>query len=147
VGLPTNAVVAFALGCDMVNAGREIMLSIGCIRAKKCHTDRCPTGVTTQNPWLTHGLDPGLKVVRAANYLRTLRRDLRNVSVACEVAHPGLLTADDLDILSGHNVATSMRAVYGYEKGWGLASAADREEIVRLMDSAFASGTRDRFGD
>ncbi len=64
-----------------------------------------------------------------------------------EWAHPGLLTADDLDVLSGHNVATSMRAVYGYEKGWGLASAADREEIVRLMDSAFASGTRDRFGD
>ncbi len=40
-----------------------------------------------------------------------------------------------------------MRAVYGYEKGWGLASAADREEIVRLMDSAFASENRDRFGD
>ncbi len=58
VGLPTNAVVAFALGCDMVNAGREIMLSIGCIQAKKCHTDRCPTGVTTQNPWLPMAWTP-----------------------------------------------------------------------------------------
>jgi len=65
--------------------------------------------VTTQNPWLTYGLDPGLKAVRAANYIRTLRRDLRNVSVACVAAHPGLITADDVEVLSGHRLATSMR--------------------------------------
>ncbi len=65
-----------------------------------------PDGCDDAEPLAAHGLDPGLKAVRAANYLRTLRRDLRNVSVACGVAHPGLLTTDDLDVLSGHNVAT-----------------------------------------
>jgi glutamate synthase domain-containing protein 2 len=53
-----NAIVAFALGCDMVNIAREAMLAIGCIQAQKCHTDTCPTGVATQNAWLAHGLDP-----------------------------------------------------------------------------------------
>ena len=38
-GFPDNAVVAFALGADMVNVGREAMLSIGCVQAQKCHTD------------------------------------------------------------------------------------------------------------
>ena len=99
LGLPDNAVVAFALGCDMVNVGREAMLAVGCIQAQKCHTDRCPTGVATQNRWLTRGLDPDLKSVRAANYLKTLRRDLLKVSEACGVEHPALIDADAIELL------------------------------------------------
>ena len=94
LGLPDNAVVAFALGCDMVNVAREAMLAIGCIQAQKCHTDTCPTGVATQNAWLAHGLDPALKSVRAANYVKTLRRDLLKVAEACGVEHPGLIDTD-----------------------------------------------------
>ena len=88
LGVPENAVVAFALGVDMVNVGREAMMSIGCIQAQKCHTDHCPTGVATQNPWLVRGLDPELKSVRAANYIKSLRRDLWKVSEAMGVVHP-----------------------------------------------------------
>src|SRR3954469_23439278 len=58
LGLPENAMVAFALGADMVNVAREAMLSIGCIQSQKCHTDKCPTGIATQNQWLARGLDP-----------------------------------------------------------------------------------------
>ena len=49
LGLPDNAIVAFALGVDMVNVAREAMLALGCIQAQECHTDRCPTGVATQD--------------------------------------------------------------------------------------------------
>ena len=101
LGVPENAVVAFALGVDMVNVGREAMMSIGCIQAQKCHTDHCPTGVATQNPWLVRGLDPELKSVRAANYIKSMRRDLWKVSEAMGVVHPGLITPDDVDILDG----------------------------------------------
>lgn len=133
LGLPDNAVVAFALGADMVNVGREIMLSIGCIQSQKCHTDTCPTGIATQNPWLARGLDPTLKSERAANYIKTLRRDLLKVSEACGVEHPGLIATDDLDILEGVSSKTSLREVYDYEKGWGLPSVADQAAIVELM--------------
>ncbi|WP_278258669.1 glutamate synthase-related protein [Nocardioides convexus] len=67
--------MAFALGADLVNVAREAMLSIGCIQAQKCHTDHCPTGVATQNPWLVRGLDPVSKAERCAVYLRTLRKE------------------------------------------------------------------------
>jgi hypothetical protein len=100
-------VVAFALGADMVNVGREAMLAIGCIQAQKCHTDTCPTGVATQNKWLSHGLDPTLKSVRAANYVKTLRRDLLKVAEAAGVEHPGLIGAGDVEILTGQSVATA----------------------------------------
>ncbi len=140
LGLPDNAVVAFALGCDMVNIAREAMLAIGCIQAQKCHTDTCPTGVATQNPWLAHGLDPQLKSVRAANYIGTLRRDLVKVAEACGVEHPGLIDSSSVEVLTGRTASTPLGEVYGYEPGWGLPSAADREEIVRIMTAEAPQG-------
>ena len=133
LGLPDNAIVAFALGCDMVNVAREAMLAIGCIQAQKCHTDTCPTGVATQNPWLTRGLDPTLKSVRVANYIKTLRRDLLKVAEACGVEHPGLIDTASVEILDGRTAATALDQVYGYRPGWGLPSAADQAAIAELM--------------
>ena len=69
LGFPEAALLAFALGCDMINVGREAMMAIGCIQAQQCHTNHCPTGVATQNPWLVRGLDPTLKAARLANYI------------------------------------------------------------------------------
>ncbi|HET7690549.1 MAG TPA: FMN-binding glutamate synthase family protein [Nocardioidaceae bacterium] len=133
LGLPDNALVAMALGCDMVNVGREAMLAIGCIQAQKCHTDHCPTGVATQKPWLVHGLDPELKSVRCANYIKTLRRDLLRVSEAVGVDHPGLIDIDDIDILNGDESASTLREKFGYEPGWGGLSDVQRAQIVEIM--------------
>jgi glutamate synthase domain-containing protein 2 len=99
LGLPDNAVTAFALGADLVNVGREAMLAVWCIQAQKCHTGACPTGVATQNPWLAQGLDPVTKGARAANYVRTLRRDLLKVAETCGVPHPGLIGPDSIEVL------------------------------------------------
>ncbi len=132
-GLPDNALVAMALGCDMVNVAREAMLAIGCIQAQKCHTDHCPTGVATQKPWLVHGLDPGLKSVRAANYVKTLRRDLLRVAEAVGVEHPGLIDIDDIDILNGDETTTTLRDKFEYQPGWGGLGDAQRADVVRLM--------------
>lgn len=133
LGLPDNAVIAFALGADMVNVAREAMLSIGCIQSQKCHTDTCPTGVATQNPWLVHGLDPTLKSERCANYVTTLRKELMKVSAAVGVAHPALITARDVDIFCGDYEARSLAAVYGYKDGWGELSGTLADEIAAVM--------------
>ncbi|MGH3317585.1 MAG: FMN-binding glutamate synthase family protein [Nocardioidaceae bacterium] len=139
LGLPDNAVVAFGLGADMVNVGREAMLAVGCIQAQQCHTGRCPTGVATQDPWLAHGLDPASKSVRAANYVKTLRRDLLKVSEACGVEHPALIGPDSVEIVDTVSRGRKLRDVYGYRPGWGLPGAALEDEVVQLM-----SGRRER---
>ena len=74
LGFPETALLALALGCDMVNVAREAMLAIGCIQAQRCHTGHCPTGVATQNAWLPRGLDPTLKSARLANYVARCAR-------------------------------------------------------------------------
>jgi len=133
LGVPENAIVAFALGVDMINVARESMMSIGCIQAQRCHTDHCPTGVATQNPWLVRGLDPELKSVRAANYVKSLRRDLWKVSEAIGVVHPALITPDDIDILDGLSSHRSLREVYGYASDWGRLGPTLERDLVALM--------------
>jgi glutamate synthase (ferredoxin) len=135
LGLPDNAVVAFALGADMVNVAREAMLAAGCIQAQKCHTGECPTGVATQNPWLAHGLDPVSKSERVANYVKTLRRDLLKVSETCGVEHPALIGPDVVEILDTLAEGRLLDDVYGYEPGWGFPAARDRDEIVAIMSA------------
>lgn len=141
LGLPDNAVLAFALGCDMVSVAREAMLSVGCIQAQKCHTDTCPTGVATQKGWLTRGLVPDEKASRAANYITTLRRDLVKVSQACGVEHPGLITTDSVEIVDGRQDSRPLGDVYGYSPGMGLPSEADRAAVVRLMSGQSTGGS------
>jgi glutamate synthase domain-containing protein 2 len=135
LGLPENALLAFALGCDTVSVGREAMLSIGCIQAQRCHTNRCPTGVTTSSAWLQRGLDPALKSVRAANYLVQVRKELLQLSWACGVAHPALVTLDHLELIDDRFGTRGARDVFGYEPAWGVPSTTDRSEIADVPAS------------
>jgi glutamate synthase domain-containing protein 2 len=141
VGLPDSALLAMAMGADLLHTAREPMLAIGCIQAKKCHTDHCPTGVATQSPRLARGLDPTLKSVRCANYIKTLRRDLLKVSQAAGKDHPALLTTDDLEMLSGDSLWRSGSVLTGYPPAWGLPSQVDRDALSVLMQPAPAGGS------
>ena len=135
LGFPETALLAFCLGADLIAVGRESMLAIGCIQAQRCHTGHCPTGVATQNRWLVRGLDPTHKSARLANYVVTLRKELTRLSHACGVAHPGLLTANHMEILDGQFGSRPLREVFGYQGGWELPSDADAAEVVRVMES------------
>ncbi len=57
-----------ALGADWVNSARGFMFALGCIQSRTCNTDRCPTGVATQDPYRQRALDPQDKAQRVANY-------------------------------------------------------------------------------
>ncbi len=132
LGFPETALFAFALGCDVINVGREAMLAIGCIQAQRCHTNRCPTGVATQNAWLMHGLDPTLKAARLANYVVTLRKELLALSRACGVPHPALVSPSQLELLDGRFGAQTVRELFGDGRPAAL-TAAEQTEIERLM--------------
>ena len=124
LGFPEAALLAFSLGCDLVNVGREAMLSIGCIQAQRCHTNRCPTGVATQSWWLAGGLDPALKSVRLANYIVSLRRELLSISRTCGVDHPSRVMPDQLELLDDRFGAQTVAQVFGSKRG-APASAAE----------------------
>lgn len=129
LGFPEAALLAFGLGCDLINVAREAMLSIGCIQAQRCHTGFCPTGIATQNKWLMRGLDPTLKSARLANYIVSLRKELLRLSRACGVAHPSLISLEQFSILSNSLQAQNVAEVFDYQPEWSLPSAEDQEAI------------------
>ena len=57
-----------ALGADLVNSARAMMLAAGCIQALECNSNNCPTGVATQDPTLMKGLNVADKAQRVANF-------------------------------------------------------------------------------
>ncbi len=136
LGLPENALLALAMGCDMINVGRTAMFAIGCIQAQRCHTGRCPSGVATQNPWLQHGLDPASKSVRCAHYIATLRFELLSLARACGYVHPALVPLDAIELLDVDLQTVQVDDLFGYKPGWGLPGPADVDAITALMTTA-----------
>ena len=68
-----------ALGADLCYSARAMMMALGCIQARKCNSNVCPVGVTTQNPNLMGALVPEEKSKRVHNY------HSNTVVSACEI--------------------------------------------------------------
>ena len=80
-----------ALGADSCNAARAMMFALGCIQALKCNTNRCPTGVTTQDRDLMGGLHVPDKASRVAHFQRETVHSLLEVVGAAGLTGPAAL--------------------------------------------------------
>jgi glutamate synthase domain-containing protein 2 len=83
--LVTSAKVAWALcaGADFINSARGFMFALGCIQALRCHTNTCPTGITTHNRRLQRGLVVEEKYLRVANYVRNMNKEIDMIAHSC----------------------------------------------------------------
>lgn len=117
LGFPANALMAFSMGADLINVAREAMISIGCIQAQVCHTNRCPAGIATNSKWLQSGVDPTLKSERFYNYVKNLRKEILEITHACGYEHPCQMKMEDVELSAGgHELTKTLKENYGYEK-------------------------------
>lgn len=117
LGFPATAAMAFSMGADLINVAREAMMSIGCIQAQLCHTNRCPSGVATQNKWLERGINVQDKSVRAHFYFKNFRKELIEMTHACGYEHPSQFTMDDADLAVGDkNLIKTLSQTFMYHK-------------------------------
>src|SRR5881227_4299496 len=79
---------AMAIGADWCNSARGFMFALGCIQSLSCHTDRCPTGVTTQDPSRARALYVPLKIDRVHNYHLATLHSLTELIAAAGLEHP-----------------------------------------------------------
>ena len=63
-----DIVTKLAIGADLVNAARTMMLSLGCIQSQSCNTNKCPTGIATQDPVRGKALDVESRHKRVASF-------------------------------------------------------------------------------
>lgn len=86
-----NVARTLALGADWCNAARGFMFSLGCIQALNCHTDKCPSGIATQNPSRGNKLDVPDKSERVYNFHKNTLDALANLLGAAGLKHPSEL--------------------------------------------------------
>lgn len=116
LGFPDRAIVGFAMGCDMIYVAREAMMAIGCIQARRCHTDHCPAGIATQNRWLQAGVNVEDKALRLERYIRSFRKEVLNITHASGYEHPGQYSSDDVEFSTSCNRFSTLTEVMGYRK-------------------------------
>jgi hypothetical protein len=80
-----------AMGADWCNSARGFMFALGCIQSLSCHTDRCPTGVSTQDPRRQGALIVTDKSERVFNFHRSTMEALAELIAAAGLTHPNQL--------------------------------------------------------
>jgi glutamate synthase domain-containing protein 2 len=85
-----------ALGADLCNSARGMMLAMGCVQSLECNTNRCPTGITTQDPNLVRGLDVTDKGQRVARFQGQTIHALLDLSSSAGLTAPGALNRSHL---------------------------------------------------
>ncbi len=137
LGFPAKAAMAFAMGVDCINVAREAMMSIGCIQAQVCHTNRCPAGIATQSKWLQNGIDIPLKSDRLAQYFKTFRKELLEITHAAGYEHPCQFTMQDVQVnVDDTDLNRDLKITYGYDK-----TPVAFESVVELYRCVHLGGT------
>ncbi|MGZ3274574.1 MAG: FMN-binding glutamate synthase family protein [Caulobacteraceae bacterium] len=80
-----------AIGADWCNAARGFMFALGCVQSLNCNTNRCPTGVATQDRLRQKGLDVPDKAERVASFHRLTMASLSHMLAAAGLTHPDQL--------------------------------------------------------
>ncbi len=136
LGFPAKAAMAFAMGVDCINVAREAMMSIGCIQAQVCHTNKCPAGIATQNKWRQKGIDIPLKSDRLAQYFKTFRKELLEITHAAGYEHPCQFTMQDIQVnVDDVDFNRDLRNSYGYDK-----TPVSFESVMKLHDCIHLGG-------
>ena len=127
-----------ALGADICNSARGMMMALGCIQALRCNSNECPTGVATQKPELTIGLVPEKKVVRVYNYhLETVKATAELVG-AIGLKHTDFVRPWHLMKRTGLAEVKHYGEIFDFIPEGSLLGKDAPESFVRALNAASA---------
>jgi len=127
-----------ALGADWCNAARTFMFAIGCVQTKKCHTDHCPTGIATQDPWREAGLVVADKSPRVFNFHKNTIGALAQYVGAAGLKNPWQLRPHHLHVRMDGNQVKSADRIYEFISEGALLSAPEATIYARWWAMADA---------
>jgi glutamate synthase domain-containing protein 2 len=103
---------AVALGADICNSARAMMMALGCIQALECNKNTCPTGVATQDPKLTKGLVVEDKKVRVANFHKHTVESFVELLAAAGIDQPRKLNRHQISRRVFMNEVRTLEEIY-----------------------------------
>lgn len=132
---------AVALGADICNSARAMMMAVGCIQALECNRNTCPAGVATQDPALTTGLVIADKKVRVANYHKHTVESFVELLAAGGIDNPRKLNRHQISRRVFMNEVRTFEEIYpSVEKGAMLNG-----HMPGQYAQSFAAAASDKF--
>jgi len=127
-----------ALGADMCNSARAMMMAIGCIQSKQCDANTCPTGVATQNARLQRGLVIDEKKYRADNFHKNTIKSFLELVGAMGLNNPSDLKPEYLMRRVSAECVKPFSEIYDYLKPGQLLSIDIPDNLKKYWESASA---------
>ncbi len=109
---PAEVAWAYCAGTDFVNSARGFMFALGCIQSLKCNKNTCPTGITTHDRRLQKGLDPEVKSVRVANFVKRMEHGVNLIAHSCGADHPRALRRRHVRLVQGDGRSAQMNRLW-----------------------------------
>ena len=79
---------ALALGADLCNSARAMMMATGCIQTLECNKNTCPVGVATQDKELEKGLVVQDKAKRVSTFHAETLKSFVEIMAGCGIQTP-----------------------------------------------------------
>ena len=139
VGASGKIITAFdlartlALGADWCNAARGFMFALGCIQSQNCHTDRCPTGVATQDPGRWKKLNVPDKAQRVKMFHENTLHALKELIAAAGLSHPSELGPEHVIRRVTSTEVRSLSALYQFVRPGELIDGMPNHAVFKVF--------------
>ena len=94
--VPIDFVKALALGADGIAISNSAIQAIGCVAARMCNTNNCPSGIATQKEDLRKRLNIEKSSTQLHNFLDAAIELMQVMARACGHDHLNMFNKDDL---------------------------------------------------
>ncbi len=126
VAIGSDIVKRLIQGADYTNAARAMMMATGCIQSQRCHTNRCPVGVATQDPRRARALDVADKSRRVQRYQEATVAQAVQLMASMGCASPAALAPHQLMRRVGYTDTHSYAELYEWLEPGELLAAPPR---------------------
>ena len=106
---PMDFVKALALGADGVAISNSAMQAIGCVAARMCNTNNCPSGIATQKVELRSRLNVDAAAVKLQNFFEASTELMQVMARAC--GHHSLADFTKEDLATWHREMTHLSGI------------------------------------
>lgn len=117
-----------ALGADLCNSARAMMMATGCLQSKQCNANTCPTGVATQNKRLQYGLVVDEKKHHVAQFHQNTIKSFLDMVGALGLDNPSDLRPFHIMRRTKVDEVKNFNQIYNYLKPGALLDSTIPEE-------------------
>lgn len=136
-----DVVTKIALGADLCHMARGMMFALGCVQARQCNSNKCPTGITTQDPRRMYALSVDDKAIKVANFHQETILSFLEVLGSAGLEYPEYLTPGHIH----RRVAGTAENTYDELYPYLAENAILLEAAPKEYQMAWISATAEKF--